>query len=121
MIFVSELSMEMKHQECFFINIKNRGGLILPSHNVIVICKIAETVIRFVLRESGGKRLLKQMSEAFFYIKYCIVLLGTIMYFIVWNSIPAHQTSLQNHVVHLIRAVAFKYIQIRLYFRTQYN
>lgn len=104
------------HQECSLINIKNRGKLVIPSHNVIVICKIAEFVIRFALRESGGKRLLKKMTETF--------LLHKVMHnFIendnVFRNLEEHscdQTPLQNHRVHLIRAVASKYIKIRLYF-----
>jgi len=104
------------HRECSFINIKNRGGLTLPSHDVIVICKIAETVIRFALRESGGKRLLKQMTEAYLLHQVLHRFIGNNNVFLSLEQHSCDQTPLQNHAVHLIRAVASKYIHIRLYF-----
>lgn len=87
----------------------------LPSHDVITICKIAETVIRSTLYESE-KYLSNQMIEAF--------LLQQVLHRLNENNIVFHnleehsyyQTALQNHVVHLMRGVASKYIQIRLYF-----
>lgn len=105
-ICVEALYGNQTHEECSFINIKNRVGLTLPSHDVIVICKIAETVICFALRESGGKRLLKKMTEAFLLHRVLHRLIGNNNIF---NSLEQHscdQTPLQNHVVHLIRAIA---------------
>lgn len=88
----------------------------LPSSDVIAICKITESVIRFALRESGGKRLLKKVTKAF-------LLHQVLQRFIennnIFHTLKEHscdQTPLQNHTVHLIQAIASKYIQIRLHF-----
>lgn len=104
------------HEEYSFINIKNRGGLTLPSHDVIKICKIAETVIRFALRESGDKRLFKKMTEAFLIHQVLHRFIGNNNIFHSLDQHSCDQIPLQNHVVHLIRAVAPEYIHIKLYF-----
>lgn len=104
------------HEECSFINIKNRRGLTLSSHDVIVICKIAETVIRFALRESGGKRLFKKMTEAFLLHQVLHRFIGNNNIFHSLEQHSCDQTPLQNHVAHLIRAIVSKYIYIRLYY-----
>ncbi|XP_025162957.1 uncharacterized protein LOC112590490 isoform X1 [Harpegnathos saltator] len=104
------------HIECSLINIKNRGGLRLPSHDVIVICTKAEIAIRLALRESGDKCLSKKFTE--------IYLLNQVLQRLIENrnifsNIEEHsrdQTILENHVFHLMRAIASKYIKIRLHF-----
>ncbi|XP_025161077.1 uncharacterized protein LOC112589997 isoform X2 [Harpegnathos saltator] len=104
------------HIECSLINIKNRGGLRLPSHDVIVICTKAEIAIRLALRESGDKCLSKKFTE--------IYLLNQVLQRLIENrnifsNIEEHsrdQTILENHVFHFMRAIASKYIKIRLHF-----
>jgi len=113
---IEALTGNESHIECSLINIKNCGGLTYPSHDVITICNRAETVIRLALRKSDGKHLLKEMSETY-------LLNQVLKYFIgnthLFQNLELHshdQNALENHVIHLMRAIAAKYIKIRLYF-----
>ena len=104
------------HIECSLINIKNCGGLTYPSHDVIVICNKAEAVIRLALRKSGGQYLLKEMSDIYLLNQVCKHFIGNSHLF---KNLELHchdQSALENHAVHLMRAIAAKYIKIRLYF-----
>lgn len=52
---------EENNTEHNLINIKNCGGLIYPSKDVIFICKTTESVIRLVLNENDGKLIKKKI------------------------------------------------------------
>lgn len=56
------------------------------------------------------------MSEVFFLHQVLYRFIGNHNVFYSLEQHSCDQTPLQNHVVHLIRAVASKYIQIKLYF-----
>lgn len=98
------------------ISIKNRGSLIYPSKDVIIICRKSEVVIRCALRESGGKKLLKKFSPTYLLNMVINNLLHNTSLFQELDDHCNNQTDFSNHSAHLIRATANKYITIRLYY-----
>lgn len=115
-ICIEALTGNETHIQCSLINIKNCGGLTFPSHDVIIICTKAETIIRMTLRECGGKRLSKNMTESFLLNQVLQHLVGNTHLFCDLEEHSHDQTILGNHVFHLIKAIAPKYIKTRLYF-----
>ncbi|EZA46611.1 THAP domain-containing protein, partial [Ooceraea biroi] len=113
---IDALTGKETHIECSLINMKNRGGLTLPSHDVIVVCKKVEMVLRLALRESGDKYLLRKFTETYLVNQVLQHFIGNEHIFLNLREHSHDQTALNNHSFHLMRAIAFKYIKIRLYF-----
>lgn len=88
----------------------------LPSHDVITVCNKAEIVICLALRESGGQYLLKQFTEIYLLNQVLQCFIGNTTLFLNLEEHSHEQTALENHAFHLTRAIASKYIKIRLYF-----
>lgn len=106
---------EETHIECWLINLKNRGGLSLPSHDIIVICNKAERVIRFALRETDGKPFLHRISETSIVHEILQQCIDTNLF----SSLREHvydQDALYNHSYHFFKVIVCKYVKIRLYF-----
>lgn len=96
------------------INIKNRGKLTYPSKDVVNICKKAEFAIRSALHENGGK-LSKKHSSLYLSNRTLQSLLGDPLLFCTLEQHCIGQTVIENHAAHLMRAIASKYVQIRLF------
>lgn len=113
---VDALSGSDSDPESALISLKSRGRLHYPSYSVQRICRTAEKVIRFALKESGGKFLLKKFSED--YLLTCVLsnLTETNTLFDDLHDHCHDQMALENHSIHLTSAVARKYLNIRLYY-----
>lgn len=89
------------------------GGLSYSTADVYKICIATETIIRKLIKQSGGISLSTK-----YYFSYITV--NTLEYFIqkeVFTSLLQHsynQPSTLNHRTHLIRAIINKYTTIRL-------
>jgi len=82
---------------------------------VTKICHTAESVVRLALAESGGQLMRKKFTET--YLVNCVLAKFTESN-ILFLNLKHHshdQNPLENHVIHLTKAIACKYIQIRLY------
>ncbi|CAH2088432.1 unnamed protein product [Euphydryas editha] len=89
------------------------GGLSYSTKNVYKICITTETVIRKLIKQSGGISLSSKFNFSY-------ITINTLEYFIqkdVFTSLLQHsfnQPSTLNHRTHLIRAIINKYTSIRL-------
>lgn len=119
---VRKLNMELKCEDCLaailspagedcsFIKRKNRGGLIYPSNEVKKICKKSESFFRMAIKSN--------------YIKYKEdqIVSKVLESFLNENIFPEldlhmHDVSpLENHSIHLVRAVAKKYLHLRYHY-----
>lgn len=101
------------------ISFKDEGGLVYPSKDVVQICKIAELEIRktidmsqkFSTRPSSSKLLLINK------------ILRSFVNSNIFSSISIHQfdqAPTENHLVHLIKAVASSYIDVRFHYLTKH-
>lgn len=105
------------NKECKTINlicVKNRGALIQPSNDVIIICKQCEKVIRHALYVSKNT-----LTNKFFGTHLTNDVLKSFLNINIFEQLRDHtndQLPLENHIVHLIRAIIQKYIKIRLHY-----
>lgn len=106
---------DILHEDFTFIRVKSRGNLLYPSSSVMKICRETEKVIRFALHESGGKCMKRKYTEA--YLASCVLFKFSESnnLFLDLTEHAHDQNPLQNHIVHLIKAIARKYVRIRLY------
>lgn len=98
------------------IQIKNRGGLIYPSEDVINICMLCEKYIKIILNGSN-KRYLPKYSK----IQITNNILEQYINKSIFTSLENHMYdtfATENHLVELIKAVSHKYIDIRIHFIT---
>jgi len=112
---VHALTSEKINENYIVIQIKSRGQLQYPSSSVTKICHTAESVVRLALAESGGQLMRKKFTET--YLVNCVLAKFTESN-ILFLNLKQHshdQNPLENHVIHLTKAIACKYIQIRLY------
>lgn len=101
-----------------FIKIKDKGGLVYPSSDVISICKWMEATIKTtVLTENKVTVSTKDVKS--------ILISKALRHFIGMNlfkEINMHQfdqSPLNNHLTLLIKAVMEKYINVRLHYLTK--
>lgn len=95
------------------IDIKDRGGLISPSPDVVAVCKSAEVSVRKFIGP-GQKPILK--SSVTMRIENDV--LSNFIGSEIFTSLTDHgleTTPMNNHHVNIIRSIASKYIKIRLY------
>lgn len=112
---IEALTGQETHIECSLINLKNRGRLSLPSHDVIIICNKAERVTRFAVRESNDKPVLHRINKT--------TIINEILQSIdnsnLFSSLREHvydQNALHNHNYHLLKVIVCEYVKIRLYY-----
>ncbi|RVE41326.1 hypothetical protein evm_014021 [Chilo suppressalis] len=95
------------------ITIKDMGGLSYSTEDVFEICLTTETVIRKLIKQSGGISLSTKYNFSY-------ITVNTLKHFIqknVFSSLVQHsfnQPCTLNHRIHLIRAIIHKYTTIRL-------
>lgn len=104
-----------KSTNYILIATKNRGGLVYPSENVVSICKVCEKIIKYALSESGGKILAKKYDEMFLISKVLYEFIGQNTIFKNLGDHIYDQCAMDNHYMHLIRAIAQNYIKIRMF------
>lgn len=93
------------------INLKDNGGLIVPSTDVIKICKITESLLRKTYNNS--KFISAKTFKNHFVTKTMAHFLGLKLF----ETINFHQydhSPLDNHVIQLTKCVLEKYMDIRL-------
>lgn len=96
------------------INLKSRGGLVQPSEDVIQICRQTEMEIRCIVYNSN-KALISEFNEHYISNKVLAKFINTIVFHDL-NKHACDQLPLENHVIHLTRAIIKKYVKIRLYY-----
>ena len=92
-----------------------KGRLIYPCQNVARIFEKAESVLRSALKESGAHYLAKRFSETYL----LNIVLKNFLFdnHKLFKNLKQHaqdQNGLQNHVLHLIKAIAAKYLEVWL-------
>lgn len=108
-VCVSALLSESRNAQHKFIILKDKGGLLYPSNDVIKICRATESIIR--LYTDFTKKFTKELLVA----KVLRSFVGSTLF----NDIAFHQIGkypVGNHVTDLIKAVVEKYINIRVHF-----
>lgn len=88
--------------------VKSRGKLINPSSSVTTICEEAEGVIRFALTESGGKFMRRKYTDADLASRVLLKFPEPNNLFL---NLILHS---REHIEHLTKAIACKYIKSRL-------
>lgn len=97
-----------------FVYAVNRGGLIQPTQDVITICIKCERIIRHNLHISSNTMISKKLDETYLTNNVLQSLFDTNLF----ESLREHtydQTPMENHILHLMRAIVQKYIKIRLH------
>lgn len=113
---VHALTSDDKNDEnSILIQIKSRERLQYPSSSVTKICHEAERVIRFALAESGGKFMKKKFTDTYLVNSVLRKFTDSNNLFINLKEHSHDQTALENHIIHLTKAIAGKYIKVRLY------
>ena len=93
---------------------KTKGGLIYPSQDVVRICEKAKSILQSTLKESNAHCLAKRFSETYL----LNIVLKNFLFdnHKLFKNLKQHardQNHLQNHVLHLIRAIiAAKYSKV---------
>jgi hypothetical protein len=100
---------------CLLTATKDRSGLMYPSTDVINVCEISEKTIKQALSESGGSFLKKKFTGEY--------LTSSVLHYYLDKDIfdvlrihSKNQSPVDNHVILLIKAIAKKYIDIRLHY-----
>lgn len=103
------------------IALKDKGGLVYPSDDVIAICLKTESIIKTMLSESGGKMLLPKYDKLTILSKALKAFIGIPIF----KSLEDHmyeQFPTSNHLINLLKAVIEKFIDIRIhYISKQYD
>lgn len=95
------------------INIKNRGGLVTPSEDVIRICRICEKLVR----ETSVLNPQKNLSDTL-----KIRLLNQCVTKNLFQNIESHFELYENHNLWLIESIGKKYFNVRLhYYSKEFN
>lgn len=105
---------DKNHKQNNLICVKNEGGLIQPAKIVIAICIKCEKIIRHVLHVNDN-----MLSNKLFDMYLTNNILQSFININVFEMLQEHshdQSPLENHVVHLIRAIIQKYVKIRLHY-----
>lgn len=103
-----EKSLETNESVFVLIEPKNRGCLILPNHDVIEICKIAERVIRGYQRIDGLNVANRITIE-------CMRKININKYLISSTNHFLEQEPINNHLLQLIKLIMNIYITLRLH------
>lgn len=103
-------------KSCTLIRVKSRGNLKTPSSSIIKICNEAEKIIRLALAESGGRVMKKKFTEI--YLTTCVVRKfdESDNLFLDLTKYCNDQHLLEDHIAHLTKLIAPKYINIRLHY-----
>lgn len=96
------------------IRVKSRGGLIQPSVNVITIYRKCETEIRCAIHLN--EKFIKRKFNEIYISNQVLKQFIKVDLFKNFNEHAHDQSLMENHVVHLIRAITKKYIKIRLHY-----
>ncbi|RVE40704.1 hypothetical protein evm_014645 [Chilo suppressalis] len=116
---IGALTVEDKEHEHYkFTKVKDKGGLVYPSSDVITICKRMEVTIKAtVLTENQVTVSTKDLKS--------VLIAKALPHFIgmnLFNDIHLHQfdqSPLNNHLTLLTKAVMEKYINVRLHYLTK--
>lgn len=109
---LTELPLNSYHHD--LISIKTQGGLLYPSKDVILICENCEKLIRTALTESNSTVLHPRYNVQFFLTHILRYFIGNNTIFSKLYEHTLDQIGIDNHIVHLIRMIATKYIKVRL-------
>lgn len=93
---------------------KDRGGLHYPSRDVILLCEYAEKILRASIKIKGTSYLASKKAIAHMIKAVLKKNLGSKIF----HSLNDHlkdQNPMDNHLVLLIKAVAMKYLDIRIH------
>lgn len=96
------------------ITVKNHGGLVFPSKDVIDICLACDKLFRQYVYDVASSRVLRTSVQN---IVQCV--LESYISKDVFTSLSVHMLEygpLENHLVLLIKAIAEKYLQVRYYY-----
>lgn len=96
------------------ISIKNKGGLIQPAKDVITICIKCEKIIRHALHVNNNA-----LSNKLFDIYLTNNILKSFLDVNLFEILKEHshdQSPLENHIIHLMRAIVQKYVKVRLHY-----
>ncbi|XP_046401743.1 uncharacterized protein LOC124167740 [Ischnura elegans] len=96
------------NEACGLIQKKDRGGLVMPSHDVVKICRHAERLVRASLH-SVKVNILYIVSSV-------LKMFGGSNVFHALKDHALEQEPENNHWVHLIRSVCHEYVNIRLHY-----
>lgn len=96
------------------ISIKNKGGLLYPLKDVIFTCETCEKLIRMALIESDSTLLHPKYNVNFFLTKILRYFTENNRIFSKLQEHTLNQIGIDNHIVHLIRIIATKYVKVRL-------
>ena len=113
---ISSLTADSNNPLLSLTTIKNRGGLVFPSDDVIDVCLTCEKFFRLnVSKYTGSNFTLSQVKC------HSIVqaVLSSYIYKRIFVNLSDHMLqcdALTNHVVLLIKAIAEKYLQVRYYY-----
>lgn len=103
-----------------FVTFKDKGGLVYPTKDDIQICRVAELEIRELMNKSQKFNTKPSLSKP-------LLINRILRYFVssnIFSCIAIHQfdqSPTENHLVHLIKAVAGSYIDVRLHYLTKYS
>lgn len=95
------------------ISLKNNGGLTYPSQDVVRVCETTEKILKTYLIKNEGKLKSHQKNLWIYFV------LKAFLGVDIFANLRVHQfdmAPINNHVVDLIKAVAEKYIDVRLYY-----
>lgn len=111
---INALILTSREEKNNLISVKSRGGLIQPSEDVIMICRKCEIEIRCIIHTNDRKSI-SHFNEHYISNKVLTRFINTK----VFHNLSQHaydQPPLENHVLHLTRAVIKKYVKIRLHY-----
>lgn len=106
---------DKNNDNSILIQLKSRGHLQCPSSSVTKICHEAERIIRFALAESRGKFMKKKFTNFYLVNSVLRKFTDSNNLFSNLNKHLHDQNALENHIVHLTKAIAAKYIKVRLH------
>lgn len=94
----------MPHIQTYFdfINLKDCGGLIRPSNDVITVCRITETVVRQLSDRDLARPNLKD------FVKLSVLANDTVFP-------DDHESGLDSHAVQLLKAIVDYYVKVKLH------
>lgn len=100
------------------IKLKDKGGLIFPSSDVITICKRMEVIIKTYILSSNTTKILSKNIRQELMSKSLSHFLGMNLFEKI-NFHQFNQSPMNNHLIILIKAVMEKYVNIRLHYLTK--
>lgn len=106
-----EDSITMSSQEFTLLNVKNNGGLFVPSRDLIEICKITESASRSFIEQEGVHNVSKERIK-----KAALKIVLEMQLFAELRTVDTIDHDMfGNHVMKLTELVLESYIKVRLH------